>query len=121
VISVVSIAAGLVATAYSGHVQTWIFLTLGLAQLGVALALRAPRKGASWKARGLEYAVLGAALLQVAGILVPALRDLLGTRPVTWDWFLILFGMSLVPGLVIAVQRWVSARRAAPVVEERTE
>jgi Ca2+-transporting ATPase len=121
VISVVSIAAGLLATAYSGHVQTWIFLTLGLAQLGVALALRAPRKGASWKARGLEYAVLGAALLQVAGILVPALRDLLGTRPVTWDWFLILFGMSLVPGLVIAVLRWVSARRAAPVVEERTE
>ncbi|WP_225914927.1 cation-translocating P-type ATPase [Nocardioides jiangsuensis] len=110
-IGLVSLGAGLLAQSRGEHVQTWVFLTIGLAQLGVAMALRAPRNGAGWKARGLEFAVLGAGLLQVAGVLVPGLRDLLGTEPVTWSTFLLLLGLSLVPGLLILVERVVVGRQ----------
>ncbi|HSE08370.1 MAG TPA: cation-transporting P-type ATPase [Nocardioidaceae bacterium] len=105
VIGVVSLVAGLLAQAQGEHVQSWVFLTLGLAQLGVALALRAPRKGVGWRGRGLEAAVVGAALLQVAGVLLPPLRDLLGTEPVSGQVFLVLLALSAVPGLLIAVER----------------
>ena len=110
-IGLVSLGAGLLAQSRGEHVQTWVFLTIGLAQLGVAMALRAPRNGAGWKARGLEFAVLGAGLLQVAGVLVPGLRDLLGTQPVTWSTFLLLLGLSVVPGLLILVERVVVGRQ----------
>ncbi len=111
VIGAVSLVAGLLAQAWGEHVQTWVFLTLGLAQLGVALALRAPRGDAGWRARGLELAVAGAALLQVAGVVLPWLRELLGTEPVTGQVFLMLLGLSLVPGLLIGVERMVVSRR----------
>ncbi|HSE71670.1 MAG TPA: HAD-IC family P-type ATPase, partial [Nocardioidaceae bacterium] len=112
VIGLVSLAAGLLADARGEHVQTWVFLTLGLAQLGVALALRAPRRGVGWRGRGLEYAVLGAALLQVAGVILPGLRALLGTVPVDGPTFLLLTGLAVVPGLLIGVERFVRGRRS---------
>jgi Ca2+-transporting ATPase len=105
VIGLVSLVAGLLALSRGEDVQTWVFLTLGLSQLGVALSLRAPRKGVGWRGRGLELAVAGAALLQVGGVLFPWLRDLLGTEPVTGQVFLTLLGLSVVPGLLIAVER----------------
>ena len=110
VIALVSLAAGLLAVFRGEDVQTWVFLTLGLAQLGVALALRAPRAGTGWRGRGLEAAVAGAALLQVAGVLLPPLRELLGTVPVSLDAFWLLLGLSLVPGLTVQVER-VARRR----------
>ena len=54
--------------------------------------------------------MLGAGLLQVAGVLVPGLRDLLGTQPVTWSTFLVLLGLSVVPGVLILVERAVLGR-----------
>jgi Ca2+-transporting ATPase len=110
-IGLVSLLAGLLAQARGEDVQTWVFLTLGLAQLGVALALRAPRRGVGWRGRGLELAVAGAALLQVAGVVLPWLRDLLGTVPVTGEVFLLLLGLSVVPGLLIAVERLLRRHR----------
>ena len=111
VIGVVSLVAGLLAHAQGEHVQTWVFLTLGLAQLGVALALRAPRGDAGWRGRGLEAAVAGAALLQVGGVLFEPLRGLLGTEPVTGPVFLLLLGLSVVPGLLIGVERMIRGHR----------
>jgi P-type Ca2+ transporter type 2C len=111
VIGAVSLVAGLLAHAQGEHVQTWVFLTLGLAQLGVALALRAPRGDAGWRGRGLEVAVAGAALLQVGGVLFEPLRTLLGTEPVTGSVFLMLLGLSVVPGLVIGVERLIRGHR----------
>jgi len=103
--------AGLLAQAQGEHVQTWVFLTLGLAQLGVALALRAPRTGVDWRERGLEIAVAGAALLQVGGVILPPLRGLLGTEPVSPPVFLMLLGLSVVPGLLIGLERLVRGHR----------
>lgn len=116
-IGVVSLAAGLLAEAQGEHAQTWVFLTLGLAQLVVALALRAPRRGTGWRDRGLEAAVAGAAVLQVAGVYVPFLRELLGTRPVAAADLPLLVGLSVLPGLLVLLERWWTARRlpATPV------
>jgi Ca2+-transporting ATPase len=110
VIGAVSLVAGLLAQAQGEHVQSWVFLTLGLAQLGVALALRAPRKGVGWRGRGLEIAVLGAAVLQVGGVLLPPLRSLLGTEPVAAPDFLVLLALSVVPGLLIGLEKLVRRR-----------
>jgi Ca2+-transporting ATPase len=104
-IGLVSLGAGLLAHARGEHVQTWVFLTLGLAQLGVALALRASRKGVGWRGRGLEIAVAGAVLLQVAGVLVGPLRGLLGTVPVTWSDLALLTALAVVPGLLVGLER----------------
>ncbi|HLN78159.1 MAG TPA: cation-transporting P-type ATPase [Nocardioidaceae bacterium] len=111
VIGLVSLAAGLLAQSHAEDVQTWVFLTIGLAQLGVALALRAPRGDAGWRGRGLELAVAGAALLQVAGVLLPPLRELLSTEPVSSQDFLMLLGLSVIPGVVIGIERLLRHRR----------
>jgi Ca2+-transporting ATPase len=104
-----SLGAGLWADRQGHDVQTAVFVTLGLGQLGVALALRSPRgPGWQWRERGLELAVLAAGTLQVAGALVPGLRELLGVEPTSVPQLLILIAIGVVPGLLIAgSRRWV--------------
>lgn len=77
-IAAVAVAAGTAAIDTAVQ-QTSVFLCLGLAQLWLALALRAPRRGTGWHSRGLEVAVAGAALLLVAGVVWTPLQELLGT------------------------------------------
>jgi Ca2+-transporting ATPase len=101
-----SLGAGLWADRQGHDVQTAVFVTLGLGQLGVALALRSPRRpGWQWRERGLELAVLAAGTLQVAGALVPGLRELLGVEPTSMPELLILIAIGVVPGLLIAGSR----------------
>ena len=107
----VSLVAGWLAFRAGGPVQTVVFLTLGLGQLGVALALRAPRHGATWRDRGLEAAVLVAGLCQLAGVLVPGLRDLLGTDALAGQQILVLSAAAAIPGLAVAAGRAYSRRR----------
>jgi Ca2+-transporting ATPase len=106
----VSLVTGWLTYRAGGPVQTVVFLTLGLGQLGVALALRAPRRGTSWRDRGLELAVLAAALCQLAGVLVPGLRDLLGTERLAGRDLVLLLAAAALPGLFVAAGR-VLARR----------
>ncbi len=113
-ISVVSLAAGVLAPGGPDHERSWIFLILGLAQLGVAVALRAPRRGVGWRGRGLELSVLGAALLQVAGVTVPFLRELLGTQPIELSDGPLLLLLALVPAVVVAVGRRLRLRAGSP-------
>ena len=103
-ISLVSLVAGLLALQQDWHVQTAIFLTLGLAQLGLALALRAPRPGRSLAHRGLEIAVVVAAALQALAVAWPPLRDLLGTEPLPLTGIAAVVLLAAVPGLC-AVRR----------------
>ncbi|MFI2184450.1 cation-translocating P-type ATPase [Streptomyces sioyaensis] len=87
------LAMGLVVTAGTLAVGVWaqqtgrpwqslVFLVLGATQLGVALGSRSrPRSLAN---PFLLIAVAAALALQVAGILLPPLRSLLGTEPLAW-------------------------------------
>ena len=104
-VGLVSLGAGLLAGARGEHVQTWVFLTIGLDQLGVAPALRASRKGVGRRGRGLEIAVAGAVLLQVTGVLVGPLRGLLGTVPVSGSDLALLTALAVVPGLLVGLER----------------
>jgi Ca2+-transporting ATPase len=107
----VSLTAGWLAYRSGGPLQTVVFLTLGLGQLGVALALRAPRGKGSWRDRGLELSVLAAGACQVAGVLVPGLRDLLGTEALASRDLLVLLVAAGVPGLFVATGRVLARRR----------
>jgi Ca2+-transporting ATPase len=104
-ITVVSLVAGLLARHYDWHVQSSIFLTLGLAQLGIALAIRAPRRGRALAHRALEGAVLLAGALQVLGIVWAPLRDLLGTQPLPSSAFVVAALLAAVPGLAALRRR----------------
>ena len=92
--------------------QSVVFVVLGLAQLGVALAVRAPRPRGGRGNPALLAAVAGSAALQVAGVLVPALRELLGTEWLTGTELIGCATVAALPGLVLALGRW---RRRRPV------
>ncbi len=104
IIAVVSVGAGLLAQAQDWHVQTTVFLTLGLSQLGLALALRAPRRGRALADRGLEAAVVLAAALQALAVAWPPLRGLLRTEPLPVAGVAAALLLAAVPGLA-AVRR----------------
>ncbi|NYD43679.1 Ca2+-transporting ATPase [Nocardioides panaciterrulae] len=101
-IGVVSLGVGLWAHAVGWHVQSTVFLTLGVAQLGVALALRAP--GRRPLLRPLDYAVLGALLLQLGGVYLPVLRQLLGTQALAPAAAAAALGLAVVPGLAVLLR-----------------
>jgi Ca2+-transporting ATPase len=82
-LAVTTLVAGLAAAALGWPWQTMVFLVLGLGQLGVALAIRARRSPDSDRNRALPLAVLLSVGLLLAAVLVPVLRDLLGTAPLT--------------------------------------
>ncbi len=111
-IASVALVAGLWADAAGEHVQSWIFTVLGVAQLGVALALRSPVRHVGLWSHGLDVAVAGAAVFQLAGVYAPPLQALLGTQAVA-GWPLIgLALLATVPGLAIRLtRRAASARR----------
>jgi Ca2+-transporting ATPase len=83
-LTAVCLAVALVARASGGPWQTQLFVALATGQLTLALALRpagAWRAGRS--AAWLPFAVAVNAVLLVAAIYVPVLRDLLGTTALT--------------------------------------
>ncbi len=115
-IAVVALGVGLLASAYGRPWQSMLFLVLGLGQLGVALAVRAPRTPGGDRNPMLGWAVALSAGLMVAGVTVPVLRDLLGTGPLSftdWAWCV---GAALLPGLGLLAAKRVSGRPAAAPV-----
>ncbi|MCW7986991.1 ATPase [Streptomyces platensis subsp. clarensis] len=82
VVTVGTLAVGVWAQQTGRPWQSLVFLVLGATQLGVALGSRSrPRSLAN---PFLLAAVAAALALQVAGILLPPLRSLLGTEPLAW-------------------------------------
>ncbi|BCJ31811.1 cation-translocating P-type ATPase [Actinocatenispora sera] len=101
-IAALALVAGAGAAAMGRPWQTLLFLVLGFAQLGVALAVRA-RPPAGGAHRALYAAVASSALLQLAAVAVPALRELLGTSPVSVAELVACLAIGAVPGVAVAV------------------
>ena len=91
--------------------QSVVFVVLGLSQLGVALAVRARGTGNP----ALFAAMAVSAVLQVAGVLVPVLRDVLGTEPLTVTELLSCAAVSVLPGLGL-----LASRSFGPIRGDRT-
>lgn len=105
----VTLAAGVAADRLGRPWQSMMFVVLGLAQLGVALAVRARSAPGTPVNRSLFAAVAVSAVLQVAGVLLPPLRALLGTDPLGPVELAICVAVATVPGLLLA---GLTARRA---------
>jgi len=76
--------------------QSMIFVTLGLSQLGVALAVRA--SGSGLRNPGLLAALALSALAQIAAVVIGPLRALLGTQPLTLMQLGVCALAALLPG-----------------------
>jgi Ca2+-transporting ATPase len=105
-----AVSVGALTAGSAGERRTAIFLTLGLAQLGVALALRAPGARRTWRSRQLELAVLVSALLQRGAVYVPPLQGLLGTTAVEPSALVPMVLAATVPGVVVRLTVGVAGR-----------
>ncbi len=83
--------------------QSMAFFTLGATQLGVALGSRS-RPG-SWANPMLLAAVASALALQLAGLYLPPLRELLGTRPLTSADLAIALALSVLGYVAVRLDR----------------
>ncbi|WTB67343.1 cation-transporting P-type ATPase [Streptomyces cellulosae] len=102
-IAVVTLVVGVWAKETDRPWQTMIFLVLGATQMGVALGSRV-RPGTL--ANPFLLAAVGTALaLQVAGVYVPFLQDLLGTEPLSPGDLAIACALSALGYAVMRVQR----------------
>jgi Ca2+-transporting ATPase len=110
VIGLAALGGGLVAQRYGAPAQTMVFLILGLAQLAVALAVRAPRQPGGSGNRWLGLAVTASALLLVGAVVLVPLRGLLGTAALAPSQLLAALAVAALPGLGLAL-----ARRRRPV------
>jgi len=90
--------------------QSMAFVTLGLAQLGVALAVRAPRRRGQPGNPALGWAVAVSAALQLGGVAVAPLRTLLGTQPLSLRQVGVCVAAAAVPGVAVALIRRVRGR-----------
>jgi Ca2+-transporting ATPase len=120
-IAAVSLAAGVAAQLWDRPWQTVVFVVLGLAQLGVALAVRAPRRPGVRGNPALPAAVALSAALQLAGVLLPPLRDLLGTVPLTPVELLACAAVAVVPGLALTLGRRLGAAPGDDRADRRAE
>lgn len=124
-LTAVSLGAGVAAYHLGRPWQSVLFVVLGLAQLGVALAVRAPRpdrrrtdpEAGSRRNPWLLAALAFSAALQVAGVLLPPLRELLGTEALTLRDLGGCAAVAILPGLVLLLGRW---RRGAAAPAEST-
>jgi Ca2+-transporting ATPase len=98
-ITAVALAAAVVADANGRPWQSVLFTVLGLAQLGVALAIR----GDGPRNRALDLAVGSSLVLQLAGVWVGPLRSLLGTAWLSPADVALCAVVAAVPGLVTFV------------------
>jgi Ca2+-transporting ATPase len=104
----IALAAVTLGVAIWGHAtgrpwQSMAFFALGTSQLAVALASRArPR---SWANPMLLVAVGSALLLQFAGLYLPPLQDLLGTKPLSPLDLAVVFAFSTVGYAALRLDR----------------
>jgi len=104
-LTTVTLGVGALAWQLAWPWQSMLFVTLGLCQLGLALAVRSA--GPRWRNPALLGAVALSALLLIAGVALPPLRTLLGTDPLTLAQLGICAMIAVIPALVYrAWRRW---------------
>src|SRR4051794_10010793 len=91
-------------------------MVLGLAQLGVALAVRARPDAGTPRNWSLLAAVALSGVLQIAGVLLAPLRTLLGTEPLTVPQLLVCAAVAAVPGAALWLVRRGQARSTGVAV-----
>ncbi|MEU8006062.1 cation-translocating P-type ATPase [Catellatospora sp. NPDC049111] len=112
-LTAVTLLCGVYAAARGWPWQSMVFMTLGLAQLGVAVAVRATRTpGNRWANPGLLAAVAVSAVAQLAAVMLPGLRTLLGTEPLTGTQLAVCAAGALLPGLAAGLWRIFGPRPA---------
>ncbi|GGN84520.1 ATPase [Actinoplanes lobatus] len=102
-LATVTLAAGVTAQRLDLPWQSVMFLVLGFAQLGVALAVRARPAPGAGRNRSLPAAVVVCLLLQVAGVLAAPMHTLLGTAPLPLATILACCAVATVPGAVLRI------------------
>jgi Ca2+-transporting ATPase len=117
VIAATTLGVGLWAQATGRPWQSMVFLTLGVTQLGVALGVRA-RAGTTANPF-LLVAVAAAFALQVAGLYLPPLRDLLGTQPLPLTDLVIVCVTAVLGYLAVRLDHRLG-RRHRPAVRDTT-
>jgi Ca2+-transporting ATPase len=110
-VAAVVLTAGTAARLTDRPWQSVMFVVLGLAQLGVALAVRAVATPGTPRNWSLLAAVAVSGLLQIGGVLLPPLRTLLGTEPLTGVELMACAVVGTVPGLALHVVQRVTGRR----------
>ncbi|MCA2218977.1 cation-translocating P-type ATPase [Jidongwangia harbinensis] len=106
-VAAVVLSAGVVAHQLDRPWQSVMFVVLGLAQLGVALAVRATPQPGTPRNLSLLGAVALSAVLQVAGVLLTPLQTLLGTEALTLTELAACTLIAVIPGLALhLVRRW---------------
>jgi len=112
----ISLAVGWWAADSGRPAQTLVFITLGLAQLGVAAALRTS-PGRRGGIRFLDLAIAGSAILLALGVFASPLHTLLETTTPKPSELLVAVVAAVVPGSLIAVQRGLKSRRDGDVTK----
>jgi P-type Ca2+ transporter type 2C len=107
-LAAVVLAAGVTAQHLALPWQSVVFVVLGLAQLGVALAVRPTRAPGAARNWSLLCAVALSAVLQVAAVLLPPLQELLGTQPLSAGTLAACALVATVPGLALRLTTWAS-------------
>ena len=109
-VAAVVLGAGVTAHQLGRPWQSVIFVVLGLAQLGVALAVRATPEPGTRRNWSLLGAVAVSAVLQVGGVLLAPLQTLLGTESLTAMELSACAVVALLPGAALRLSR----RRSTP-------
>jgi Ca2+-transporting ATPase len=100
-IAAVTVTAGVIADRTGHPVQSSIFAVLSLAQLGLALAIRTPRRPHQRGAGALEAAVALSVLLQVAAIYAPPMQAFLHTSPLSLSAALMCVALAVIPAVIV--------------------
>ncbi|MEU4652306.1 cation-translocating P-type ATPase [Nocardia fluminea] len=118
VLTAVTLGVGLWAYHTDRPWQSMVFFTLGAIQLGVALGSRTRIR--SLANPMLLVAVATAVALQLAGLYVPALREVLGTEPLSGFELLIAGSVSILGYVVVRLDRVIHPSAAARATEPHT-
>jgi len=119
-ISLVVLAVGVWAERTGAPWQTMTFIVLGMAQLGVAMALRRPAMPGSRRVRFLDFAVAGAAIAQLLPLVFAPLRNLLGLDTLTLAQLGVALAVAAVPGIAVRLlRRFRPGRRSLAVHRSR--